>query len=146
MSALKRPAPGAPGPHPPAPKRGPGNEFDDLIDEVDDMYDDEVPDEYLPEAEGALRAEPDLCEAGRNWLRPPPANLQPARDALGEPCGRQWRRDCAVCTAPAAHVSGRRPSAIQTHAAADTRARWSCMGPQRACMRARLVMPQLDAP
>lgn len=78
----KRPAGAPPGPSPP-PKRGPANEFDDLLEEADDMYaDDDVPEAYMPDADDA--AEPDLCEAGRNWLRPAPANLQPGCDALGE--------------------------------------------------------------
>jgi hypothetical protein len=51
--------------------------------------DDDMPEEYMPDAEeGSLAgAEPDLCEAGRNWLRPPVNNLQPGCDALGE-CGQ----------------------------------------------------------
>ncbi len=78
----KRMAAGPPGPSPPAAKRGPVNEFDDILDDRDDIFnDDDVPEDFMPDAEGA--AEPDLCEAGRNWLRPPPANLQPGRDALG---------------------------------------------------------------
>lgn len=88
--AGKRMASGPPGPSPPLTKRGPANEaFDDLIDEDDMFNDDDMPEEYMPDAEeGSLAgAEPDLCEAGRNWLRPPVNNLQPGCDALGE-CGQ----------------------------------------------------------
>jgi len=71
---------------PPLAKKGPISEFDDILDEADDIFDDDVPDAFMPgvdDEEGAA-AEPDLCEAGRNWLRPAPANLQPGCDALGE--------------------------------------------------------------
>lgn len=82
----KRFAGHGPTPGPPPAKRGPATEFDDILEDADDMFnDDEVPDAYMPggEDDGSGGAEPDLCEAGRNWLRPPPANLQPAVDALG---------------------------------------------------------------
>lgn len=87
MSAAgKRTAAGPPGQSPPPAKRGPVNDFDDMMDEIDDIFnDDDVPEAYMPDVddEGAA-AEPDLCEAGRNWLRPPVGNLQPGCDALGE--------------------------------------------------------------
>lgn len=82
-------AAGPPGPSPPPAKRGPVSEFDDILEDADDMF-DELPEAYMPDADdadgsgAAAAAEPDLCEAGRNWLRPPVANLQPAVDALGE--------------------------------------------------------------
>ncbi|KAI8471465.1 MAG: DNA polymerase delta subunit one [Monoraphidium minutum] len=82
--AGKRNAAGPPGPSPPAAKRGPANEsFDDLIDEADDMFnDDDVPEAYMPDDEEGGAPELDLCEAGRNWLRPAAPNLQPGCDAL----------------------------------------------------------------
>jgi hypothetical protein len=67
--------------------------LDDLIEEAEDVFDDELPEAYMPDVDGGGDdPEPDLCEAGRNWLRPPPANLQPARDALGGLRGRDERR------------------------------------------------------
>ena len=76
-----------PGPSHPA-KRGPALDTfdDDMIDEAADFNDEDVPEAYWPDAEddGAAAADPTLCEAGRNWLRPPVGNLQPGCDALGE--------------------------------------------------------------
>lgn len=63
----------------PAPKRGPISEFDDLIDE--ELAEQEAA--YLPD--DIDEADPELGEAGRNWLRPPVAPLDPQKDSLGEP-------------------------------------------------------------
>lgn len=94
MSGFGKRAAGGPPSGPPPPKRGPANEsLDDLIEEAEDVFDDELPEAYMPDVDGGGDdPEPDLCEAGRNWLRPPPANLQPARDALGGLRGRDERR------------------------------------------------------
>jgi hypothetical protein len=82
----KRTAAGPPGPSGPPAKRGPVSDFDDLLDEAEEFFnDDDVPEAYMPDADESAGGapDPDLCEAGRNWLRPPVASLQPACDALG---------------------------------------------------------------
>lgn len=61
----------------PVAKRGPISEFDDLIEE--ELADQEAA--YLPD--DLDEADPELGEAGRNWLRPTVAPLDPAKDSLG---------------------------------------------------------------
>lgn len=66
----------------PPPKRGPGpplDDFDDLIEE--DFLEDDVP--SLPEPHDLDEGlDVDLSHAGRNWLRPPAAAINPATDPL----------------------------------------------------------------
>jgi hypothetical protein len=64
---------------PPA-KRGPISEFDDLIEE--DLAGDDAEAAFLPD--DLDEADPDLGEAGRNWLRPPVPAMDEAKDSLGE--------------------------------------------------------------
>lgn len=62
----------------PAAKRGPISDFDDLIEE--ELADQEAA--YLPD--DLDEADPELGEAGRNWLRPAVAPFDPATDSLGK--------------------------------------------------------------
>ncbi|WIA42723.1 hypothetical protein OEZ86_008668 [Tetradesmus obliquus] len=62
---------------PPA-KRGPISEFDDLIEE--DMAGDDAEAAFLPD--DLDEADPELGEAGRNWLRPPVPAMDAATDSL----------------------------------------------------------------
>jgi hypothetical protein len=64
---------------PPA-KRGPISEFDDLIEE--DMAGDDAEAAFLPD--DLDEADPELGEAGRNWLRPPVPAMDAATDSLGK--------------------------------------------------------------
>lgn len=62
----------------PAAKRGPMDEFDDLIEED---LDNEMPAQLLPDDLG--EADVPLAEAGRNWTRPPVTPLNRATQSLG---------------------------------------------------------------
>eukprot|EP00877_Chromochloris_zofingiensis_P014352 jgi/Chrzof1/9170/Cz03g38170.t1 len=61
----------------PAAKRGPMDEFDDLIEED---LDNEMPAQLLPDDLG--EADVPLAEAGRNWTRPPVTPLNRATQSL----------------------------------------------------------------
>lgn len=56
---------------------------DDMDDIIDDFCDDELP---QPPEEGV---DVDLGEAGRNWMRPPVPEFNPAKDSIGERNGDQ---------------------------------------------------------
>lgn len=81
----KRPNGGAPYGGPPR-KRGPGAD-DDIDDLIADFVDDEDVDDMQPPEEAE---EVDLGEAGRNWVRPPVADFNPASTSIGawEPSAR----------------------------------------------------------
>lgn len=75
---------------PPA-KRGPISEFDDMIEE--DLAGDDAEAAYLPD--DLDEAEPDLGEAGRNWLRPSVTPMDSAKDSLGRHrCRKQLADIC----------------------------------------------------
>ena len=63
---------------PPSRKRA--NEDNDLIEDF--LNDDDVDPEVA--AQDFLEEAVDLGEAGRNWIRPPVAELDPTKDSLGE--------------------------------------------------------------
>ena len=74
MDGNKRPpGGGADTPEPPAKRQA--TEFEDFIDDEDDGWQGPPEDEV---------AEVELGEAGRNWMRPDPAPLNPAKDKLRE--------------------------------------------------------------
>jgi hypothetical protein len=77
MDSGKRGAAAPPGAVPAA-KRGPVSDFDDLIE--DELAGDDVAPAYLPD--DLDEPDPELGEAGRNWQRPAPAQLDPAQDSL----------------------------------------------------------------
>ena len=66
------------GQSPPSRKRA--NADDDLIEDF--LNDDDVVPEVA--AQDFLEEAVDLGEAGRNWIRPPVAELDPTKDSLGE--------------------------------------------------------------
>lgn len=66
----------------PARKRGPMTEEDMLIEEAMEDIDPEDIEGMMPPEEGEA-GEVDLGEAGRNWMRPPVPEFDPASTALG---------------------------------------------------------------
>ena len=80
MDSHKRPPSG---PHSgPAPKRGPASgrdEIDDLIEDEANWDEEDAAVLQPPEEE----MEVDLGEAGRNWMRPPVAPIDPKTQSVG---------------------------------------------------------------
>eukprot|EP00882_Tetradesmus_deserticola_P012278 GHRQ01013012.1.p1 GENE.GHRQ01013012.1~~GHRQ01013012.1.p1 ORF type:complete len:524 (+),score=217.75 GHRQ01013012.1:79-1650(+) len=62
----------------PLPKRGPISDFDDLIEE--ELAGDDAEAAFLPD--DLDEEDPELGEAGRNWLRPPVPAMDAAKDSL----------------------------------------------------------------